>query len=132
MAEISGGGLLAIYRMYTGGDEKSYIEKLPLSANAQLKSLQPVKGIIFRETPAGNFIDWHTAPRRQYIFQLSGRVEIGLADGSTVTYQPGDVRLVEDATGQGHTTRVVGDQPSIGFKQPVRNRSLCRLAGRRE
>jgi len=104
---------MAIYRMYTGDDGKSHIEELDLASNVEMTSLQAAKGIIFSEAPSGHFINWHPAPRRQYIIQLSGQVEIGLADGTTVRYQPGDTRLVEDTTGQGHTTRVVGDQPSI-------------------
>ena len=104
---------MAIYRMYTGNDNRSHIEQLDLATNVELKSLQAAKGIIFSETSPGNFIDWHPAPRRQYIIQLSGQVEIGLADGTTVRYQPGDARLVEDITGQGHTTRVISKGPSI-------------------
>ena len=104
---------MAIYRMYTGDDGKSHIEELDLASNVKMTSLQAAKGIIFSEAPSSHFIDWHPAPRRQYIIQLSGQVEIGLADGTTVRYQPGDARLVEDTTGQGHTTRVVSDQPSI-------------------
>ncbi len=76
-------------------------------------------GIVFREAPPGQFLDWHSAPRRQYIVQLAGEVEIGLGDGSTVRYQPGDARLVADTTGQGHTTRVIGDQPSITAVIPL-------------
>jgi len=33
-----------------------------------------------------------------------GRTTIGLSDGTTHTFNPGDVRLIEDATGKGHTT----------------------------
>ena len=104
---------MAIYRLYTGDDERSHIEELDLASNTELTSLQAAKGIIFNEMPSGRYSDWHTAPRRQYIIQLSGHVEIGLGDGTTIRYQPGDARLVEDTTGQGHTTRVVGDHPSI-------------------
>lgn len=104
---------MAFYRMYKGDDEKSHIEELDLATNVEMKSLQAAKGIIFSETPSGNFINWHPAPRRQYIIQLSGQVEIGLPDGTTVRYQPGDTRLVEDTSGEGHTTRVISDGPSI-------------------
>jgi len=99
--------------MYTGEDNKSHIEQLDLATNVEMKSLQSAKGIIFSETPPGNFIDWHNAPRRQYIIQLAGQIEIGLVDGTTVCYQPGDARLAEDITGQGHTTRVISHEPSI-------------------
>lgn len=104
---------MAIYRMYTGDDGKSHIENLDLASNVEMTSLQAAKGIIFSETPSGDFINWHQAPRRQYIIQLSGQVEVGFADGTFVRFKRGDARLVEDTTGQGHTTRVVGDQSSI-------------------
>ena len=51
-------------------------------------------------------MDWHPAPRRQYVIILTGQLEIGLGDGTTRRFGPGDARLVEDTTGQGHTTRV--------------------------
>lgn len=34
---------------------------------------------------------------------LSGSVDIGIGDGSRMTFHPGDVLLAEDTTGQGHT-----------------------------
>ena len=58
-------------------------------------------------------MDWHPAPRRQYVIILSGQLEIGLGDGTTRRFGPGDARLVEDTTGQGHTTRVVSDEPVV-------------------
>ena len=64
-------------------------------------------------TPAGNFLDWHPAPRRQWVIILSGELEIGLGDGSVRRFGPGDARLVEDTTGHGHTTRVIGSQPCV-------------------
>ena len=34
-------------------------------------------------------------------------------------YRPGDARLVEDTTGQGHTTRVVGNEPCLTATVPL-------------
>ncbi|CAI8046801.1 hypothetical protein GBAR_LOCUS25879 [Geodia barretti] len=70
----------------------------------------------FREQ---HFIDWHPAPRRQYIISVSGNVEIELGDGTKHTFNPGDARLVEDLTGKGHITRVPGDTPSISAVIPL-------------
>jgi hypothetical protein len=106
---------MAFYRMYTGDDGKSYIDELDLASNLEMKSLQAAKGLIFNEDPPGHFIDWHQAPRRQYIAQLPGQIEIGLADGTTVRYQPGDVRLAEDTTGHGlRKPQVLSDQEKGG------------------
>ena len=37
-------------------------------------------------------------------FSLVGGTTIGLPDGTSHTFGPGDVRLIEDTTGKGHTT----------------------------
>ena len=49
--------------------------------------------------------------RRQYSIALSGTAEIEVGDGTVARVGPGDVVLAEDLTGEGHVTRVVGDQP---------------------
>jgi hypothetical protein len=43
----------------------------------------------------------------------SGQAEIEVGDGTVARVGPGDVVLAEDLTGQGHVTRVVGDQPRL-------------------
>ena len=73
----------------------------------------------FAATAPGNFIDWHTAPRRQFVITLSGEVEIGLGDGTVHRFGAGHVNLAEDLTGQGHTTRVVGDEPRVTATIPL-------------
>ncbi len=110
---------MGIFRLYTGDDGQSHIETIDLASHPELKEGLSAKNINFQEGAPGRFIDWHPAPRRQYVISLSGQIEIGLGDGSTSHYGPGDARLVEDTTGQGHTTRVVGDQPSITAVSPL-------------
>ena len=39
-------------------------------------------------------------------------MEIGIGDGTKRTLNPGDILQVEDLTGQGHTTRSVGNRVS--------------------
>ncbi|MBI3325347.1 MAG: hypothetical protein HYZ81_01395 [Nitrospinae bacterium] len=104
---------MGIYRLYSGADGQSHIEELKLADHSELSSLKATAGIMFREAPAGNFIDWHPAPRRQWVIILSGQLEIGLGDGTLRRFGPGDARLVEDTSGHGHTTRVVGNQPCV-------------------
>ncbi len=110
---------MAFYHVYTGEDGQSHLEKLDLASRPELTQGQAATSIIFREAPAGRFSDWHPAPRRQYLIQLSGEVEVVLGDGTSVRYVPGDVRLVADTTGRGHTTRVVSEQPSITAVIPL-------------
>ena len=105
--------------MYTGSDGESHIEESRLGEGSELTSLTPAIGIMFREAPVGDFIDWHPAPRRQWVIVLSGDLEIGLGDGSLRRFGPGDARLIEDTTGHGHTTRVVGNRPCLMSYVPL-------------
>ncbi len=100
-------------RLYTGDDGQSHIEEINPTEHPAWNTLHGVKGIQFRSSPPGFFSDWHVAPRRQYIITLSGEAEIGLKDGTVHRLGPGDVNLAEDLTGNGHTTRVVGDVPRV-------------------
>lgn len=59
--------------------------------------------------PATNW-DGTAPPRRQYTITLAGEAEIEIGDGTVKRIGPGDVLLADDLTGQGHITRVVGEQ----------------------
>lgn len=107
------------YRLYTGADGRSHIEPIdPAKASGWTTGLAATQ-IAFREDPVGRYLDWHPAPRRQFVIILAGQLEIGLGDGSKHVFGPGDARLVEDTTGQGHTTRVHGDQPCLTATIPL-------------
>ncbi len=110
---------MAIVRLYTGDDGQTHMEELDLADHPELTAQHNVTGVTFRETPAGRFSDWHNAPRRQYVINLSGEVEIGLGDGTVKRFGPGHVTLAEDLTGKGHTTRVVGNQPRVSVTIPL-------------
>jgi quercetin dioxygenase-like cupin family protein len=64
-------------------------------------------GIIFRQTPGSYDYAWHPAPRRQYIINLDGAVEITASDGEKRVIGPGEVFLVEDTSGKGHFSKAV-------------------------
>jgi quercetin dioxygenase-like cupin family protein len=111
-----------MWRVYTGSDQRSHIEERPFAmqpfvdsegAHGESTPVQATRGISFRQAPPGYALDWHCAPRRQYSISLSGAAEIEVGDGTVVRVGPGDVVLAEDLTGQGHITRVVGDQPRL-------------------
>jgi len=110
---------LGIFRLFTNGDGKSQVEELDLSSHPELTEATGTQNIFFREWAPGHFIDWHPAPRRQYIISLSGLVEVGLEDGTTHQFLPGDTRLVEATTGRGHTTLVPGDEPCVTAVIPL-------------
>ena len=72
-----------------------------------LSDLMPATGVIFRESAVDQFIDWHPAPRRQFVVTLSGQAEVEASDGEVREIGPGTVMLAEDTTGQGHKSRAV-------------------------
>jgi hypothetical protein len=57
--------------------------------------------------------DWdgstpHPAPRRQLFCTLRGAYEVTASDGAVRSFPAGSLLLLEDTTGAGHTTRVIG------------------------
>ena len=100
-----------IIRLYTGDDGQAHFEDLNVPAGeAETVSLEPGANMNFRSSPDGSFSDWHNAPRFQYVIVLAGQMEIGIGDGTKRLLNPGDILQVEDLTGQGHTTRSVGNR----------------------
>jgi len=112
---------MSIFRMYTGTDGQSHLEEQTISAHSVLAEARSAVHIQFREVPAGTFMDWHPAPRRQYVIVLAGQLELGFKDGTTRRLNPGDATLAEDTTGSGHTTRVVSATPAATAVVPLAN-----------
>ena len=110
---------MGTFRMFTDESGESRVEEIDLAAMPTWTAGLATSHIVFREDPVGRFIDWHPAPRRQFVIILSGQLEIGLGDGSRHLFGPGDARLVEDTTGKGHTTRVHGDVPCLTATIPL-------------
>ncbi|HUZ78662.1 MAG TPA: hypothetical protein VMV93_13870 [Chloroflexota bacterium] len=106
-------------RLYSGADGQTHMEELTMDSHPELGTLQRATGIVFRSSPPGDFLDWHRAPRRQFVITLAGEYEIGLGDGSVHRFGAGHVTLAEDLTGHGHTTRVVGSTPRISVTIPL-------------
>ena len=114
---------MLITRIHTGDDGQSHFEDSDIFNHPNLESLTAVESIRFRIGEPGNFSDWHRESRRNYIITLSGEGEIGLGDGSLRRFGPGQVMLVEDLTGQGHTTRVTSTEPRITIAIPLVNQN---------
>lgn len=112
-------------RIYTDADGESHFEDVevplgpPTTTQSSLSDMFPTKGLIFRRTPADQYVDWHPAPRRQFIITLSGEAEIQTSDGEVRRIGPGSVVLVEDVTGKGHITRGVGTAERLSLFVPL-------------
>ena len=108
---------MSIHRLYTGSDNESHLEELSTEAHPELASLQNVSGIRFQVSKGGSFTDFQPAPERRWLVVLSGLIEIGLGDGTIQHFGPGDIRLIEDITGHGHTTRNL--KPTVTAIMPI-------------
>ena len=53
--------------------------------------------------------------RRQMHIYVEGEVEAEVSVGEVRRGSPGTVVLMEDTTGKGHKSRVVGDKPAVIF-----------------
>jgi len=111
-----------ITRLYTGADNQSHFEAIEAQftgAGIATTEIQSANSVTFRSAPVGHVIDWHPAPRRQYVVSLSGRWEIECSDGVRL-FKAGDVMLAEDLTGKGHVSRVVGNEPHVFMTVPLK------------
>jgi hypothetical protein len=114
---------MKVVRIYTGADGRSHFEDLdvPLAPGryGSLSAPVPVTEVVFRETPAAGLLDFHPAPRRQFVVTLSGTVEVECGDGTRRRFGPGDIMLADDTTGQGHITREIeGPRRSLFLPLP--------------
>jgi hypothetical protein len=116
---------IMVTRIFTGPDGQSHSEEIELKiTNGNASNMIKATGVQFRRTPPGSFADWHVGPRRQFVITLSGRGEIEVAGGKKVAAEPGRIELIEDTTGKGHTTRVVGSEDRITIAIPLADQTL--------
>jgi hypothetical protein len=114
---------MKIARLYTGKDQKSHFEEIELKFGGDQKILttesRPATMAVFRCVPPGPVLDLHPAPRRQYLITMAGSWEIEAGSGVKKIFKAGDVMLADDTTGEGHRSRVLGNEPHIFMTVPL-------------
>ena len=106
---------MKIHRLYTDDKGESHftteeVEYVESTQAGRLSKRLPATGIIFREVPPTYDLDWHPAPRRQYIINLDNGVQITASDGESRVIGAGEVLLVEDTTGKGHLSKAINER----------------------
>lgn len=90
------------------------------SPASMLSQVFPSGGYQLRESPVGFRSQFHCTGAPQWCFILAGQMEIGLQDGSSRVFGPGEhfysadtlpEGAVFDPQVHGHWSRQVGDQP---------------------
>ncbi len=105
--------IMRIHNLYTDANGESHFRDIEVEwaeerRGSKLSKRLPATGIIFRETMAEYDLDWHPAPRRQYIVNLDAGVKLTASDGESRIIAAGEVILVEDTTGKGHQSQGLG------------------------
>ena len=98
---------MKIHNLYTDPNGESHFRDIEIDwveerRGSKMSKKLPATGVIFRETQAEHNIDWHPAPRRQYIVNLDAGVKLTASDGESRVINAGEVILVEDTHGKGH------------------------------
>lgn len=81
----------------------------PPAPTMPISITEAASGILYLVLPAGWGGAQHPSPRRQVAFCLSGRLQVLAGDGETREFGVGAIWRMEDVTGSGHTTTVIGD-----------------------
>jgi hypothetical protein len=112
-----------IQHLYSDTDGESHVEEIDAEMSAvdfappappiNLSDFLAAKRVAIMKAPPGWEGNWHRAPCRQLMFYLAGHVEAETSDGEQRTIGPGTVVLLEDTTGKGHRSRVIGDEEVI-------------------
>ena len=113
--------------LFTDSDGRARFREEPVplpegTPQARFSALMPSGGLQLRESPVGFRSSFHCTGAPQWVFILRGKMEIGLQDGSSRVFGPGehfysaDV-LPEGATFDpavhGHWSRQVGDEALV-------------------
>jgi hypothetical protein len=110
-------------RLYSDQQGESHFEDVeinlamtdyaPPAPPLELSSFTTAKQFGFMKAPAGWSSDWHLTPARNIFIVVSGEWEVTASDGETQRFGAGSVLLVEDTSGKGHSSRVVGEADSL-------------------
>ncbi len=103
---------MRIHNLYVDDQGESHFRDIEVEwasegPGGKMSKMFPATGIMFRGTPGSYDYDWHPAPRRQYIINLDGAVQVTASDGESRVIGQGEVFLVEDVRGKGHKSKAV-------------------------
>jgi hypothetical protein len=107
-------------RLHVGKDGKTHFEDATLKLDeADYRPPAPLMfvshayqtdGLQFIRLPSGWAAEAIHPPKKQFLICLKGTIEVTVSDGEMRSFGPGDRILMEDVEGDGHATRVRGDE----------------------
>jgi len=105
-----------VVRIYSTPDGASHFAELTISPDAKPIDILRMTAGAYRGSGA-RAPDWHTAPRKQFAINMSGELEVEIADG-TRRKIGSDLVFLEDLTGKGHVTRALGPITNVFLHVP--------------
>lgn len=113
--------------LFTDSDGRARFREEPVALTegtpqARLSPWQNATGLQLRQSPVGFRSSFHCTGHPQWLFVLRGRMEIGLQDGTSRIFGPGEhfysadvlpSGAVFDPAVHGHWSRQVGDEPLV-------------------
>jgi hypothetical protein len=113
--------------LFTDTDGRARFRERPIALTegkpaALLSPLMPSGGLQLRHSPVGFRSEFHCSTDPQWVFILGGQMEIGLQDGSSRVFSPGQhffstdtlpAGAAFDAAVHGHWSRQVGPDPLV-------------------
>jgi hypothetical protein len=113
---------MTIARLYADDAGESHFDDVEIELFAtdyvssappiELSKLRPAAQACFMSARAGWSSDWHPSSARAMFFVLTGEWEVTTSDGESRRFGVGSALLVEDVTGKGHMSRVLGEEGS--------------------
>ena len=85
----------------------------PPATPFSVSELTPASQCGFLKLPAGWVGERHPSPIRMWAFFLTGEMEFEASDGDKRLCVPGTAMLLEDTTGDGHRSCVIGDVDAV-------------------
>ncbi len=89
--------------------ETSLVNISPPTPPLNVSAPMPSTNVVLVNTPAGWYGEPHPVQQQVLIIYLTGEMEATVSDGEVRRFGPGSVVLVEDTSGKGHSSRVLGD-----------------------
>lgn len=112
-------------RLYASEDGESHVEDIEATYSSivyappapALDVSEPVDATrhVMMRFPVGWTSELHPTPRRQLFVVLSGVLEGETSGGTVMTFKAGDVLLMEDTTGKGHTVKTIGGEDALAL-----------------
>ena len=114
-------------RLVTGANGRASFEEAKIALpegtpQSRLSPLNTSDGYQLRESPPGFRSDFHCTTHPQWVFILAGIMEIGLQDGTTRQFRPGEHFFSADTLPagarfdpaiHGHCSRQIGPDPLV-------------------